>query len=294
MPKKAHGLGRGLDALLPEDEMIDTSGIQMIGIDRIDPNLDQPRKAFSQESISLLAQSIASQGIIQPILVVAGTRERYTIVAGERRWRAAREAGLTEVPCIVREMDHNQQMEVALIENLQREDLNPMEVAQGIRSLMDECGLTQEEVAKRLGKSRPAVANLLRLLTLPSSITDLIREGVLTAGHARVLVGIPEVERQRQLAEETVSRGYSVRQLEEIAAQEKEEQRDKEKKSKKEKPEKKLSSELALLEDRFRETMGVRATLKGSDSKGKIILQYYSRDELEHVNELLEKLSSET
>ena len=223
MPKKAHGLGRGLDALLPEDESQDLTGVQMIDIGRIDPNLDQPRKAFSQESISLLAQSISTQGILQPILVVKGNKDRFTIVAGERRWRAAREAGLTEVPCLIREMDKTQQMEVALIENLQREDLNPLEVAQGIRQLMDQCDFTQEEVAKRLGKSRPAVANLLRLLTLPSSVCDLIREGVLSAGHARVLAGLDDVERQRQLADETVSKGYSVRQLEEIAAMTREE-----------------------------------------------------------------------
>ena len=144
MPKKTHGLGRGLDALLPEEESNDLTGVQMIGIGQIDPNLDQPRKAFSQESISLLAQSISAQGILQPILVVKGSRNRYTIVAGERRWRAAREAGLTEVPCLIREMDKTQQMEVALIENLQREDLNPLEVAQGIRQLMDQCDFTQE------------------------------------------------------------------------------------------------------------------------------------------------------
>lgn len=288
MPKKTHGLGRGLDALLPEEESNDLTGVQMIDIGLIDPNLDQPRKAFSQESISLLAQSISAQGILQPILVVKGNRNRYTIVAGERRWRAAREAGLKEVPCLIREMDKTQQMEVALIENLQREDLNPLEVAQGIRQLMDQCDFTQEEVAKRLGKSRPAVANLLRLLTLPSSVCDLIREGVLSAGHARVLAGLDDVERQRQLAEETVSRGYSVRQLEEIAAMGKE------------KPAKRihrepdqLSSELSQLETRLREAMGVRVMLKGSDTRGRIILQYYTRDELEHVNELLEKLLSQ-
>ena len=286
MPKKVHGLGRGLDALLPEEESTETAGVQMLDISRIDPNLDQPRKAFSQESISLLAESISQQGILQPILVVKGSRDRYTIVAGERRWRAAREAGLKEVPCLIREMDKTQQMEVALIENLQREDLNPLEVAQGIRQLMDQCDYTQEEVAKRLGKSRPAVANLLRLLTLPSEVCDLIREGVLSAGHARVLAGLDDVERQRQLAHETVSNGYSVRQLEEIAAMSKEE---KPRQRLKPAPEQ-LPSELSQLETRLREAMGVRVTLKGSDTRGKIILQYYTRDELEHVNELLERL----
>ena len=161
----------------------------------------------------------------------------------------------------------------------------PLNIAQ----LMDQCDFTQEEVAKRLGKSRPAVANLLRLLTLPSSVCDLIREGVLSAGHARVLAGLDDVERQRQLADETVSKGYSVRQLEEIAAMTREEKPRKHARSEQET----LSSELSQLETRLREAMGVRVTLKGSDTRGRIILQYYTRDELEHVNELLEKLISQ-
>ena len=154
---------------------------------------------------------------------------------------------------------------------------------------MEQCDFTQEEVAKRLGKSRPAVANLLRLLTLPSSVCDLIREGVLSAGHARVLAGLDDVERQRQLADETVSKGYSVRQLEEIAAMTREEKPRKRSRSETET----LSSELSQLETRLREAMGVRVMLKGSDTRGRIILQYYTRDELEHVNELLEKLISQ-
>ena len=290
MPKKAHGLGRGLDALLPEEDVqASDSGVTVIAIDLIDPNLDQPRKAFSQESISLLAQSITSSGILQPILVVEGKKGRYTIVAGERRWRAAREAGLSEVPCLVREMSVRQQMEVALVENLQREDLNPMEVAQGIRSLMDTYEITQDEVARRLGKSRPAIANLLRLLTLPSEVTDLIREGVLSAGHARVLAGLEDVEKQRQLAQETVTHGYSVRQLEAIAAQGKPEKKEKSKNAGIDT----RPSELVALETRLRETTGMRATLQGSDSRGKIILQYYSKDELEQLYEVLERLNAQ-
>ena len=218
MPKKAHGLGRGLDALLPEDESQDLTGVQMIDIGRIDPNLDQPRKAFSQESISLLAQSISTQGILQPILVVKGNKDRFTIVAGERRWRAAREAGLTEVPCLIREMDKTQQMEVALIENLQREDLNPLEVAQGIRQLMDQCDFTQEEVAKRLGKSRPAVANSLRLLSLSTPVMCLVETGELSAGHARALIPIEDADKQLEAAQEVIRRSLSVRSTERLAA----------------------------------------------------------------------------
>ena len=191
MPKKAHGLGRGLDALIPTDTPDETAAsVQEIAIGQIDPNQDQPRKAFADDLIDQLAQSIQNQGIIQPLLVNPNGRGRYQIIAGERRWRAAMKAGLTTVPCIVRDLDTQKKMEIALIETLQREDLNAMEVAGGIRALMDECGYTQEEAAKRLSKSRPAVANALRLLTLPQSVQDMVREGALTAGHARVLVTV--------------------------------------------------------------------------------------------------------
>ena len=167
MPKKTHGLARGLDSLLPEVDMMTSGGGQEIAIGDIDPNPDQPRRAFSEESIAQLAQSIREQGLLQPILVVPMNGGRYRIVAGERRWRAARMAGLDRVPCIIREMDVPTQMEIALVENLQREDLNPIEAAQGIQTLMRQCGYTQEAVAARLCKSRPAVAHQLRLLTLP-------------------------------------------------------------------------------------------------------------------------------
>ena len=185
MPKKTHGLARGLDSLLPEVDMMTSGGGQEIAIGDIDPNPDQPRRAFSEESIAQLAQSIREQGLLQPILVVPMNGGRYRIVAGERRWRAARMAGLDRVPCIIREMDVPTQMEIALVENLQREDLNPIEAAQGIQTLMRQCGYTQEAVAARLCKSRPAVANLLRLLTLPEDIITMVRQGTLSAGHGR-------------------------------------------------------------------------------------------------------------
>ena len=190
MPKKTRGLARGLDALLPEMDTTAPGAGQEIAIGDIDPNPDQPRHLFSEESIAQLAQSIRDQGVLQPILVTPMKGGRYRIVAGERRWRAAREAGLTAVPCIVREMDVVTQMEIALIENIQREDLNPIETAMGIQSLMKQCGYTQETVAQRLSKSRPAVANLLRLLTLPESVIDMVRRNALSAGHARVLAGL--------------------------------------------------------------------------------------------------------
>lgn len=290
MPKKTHGLGRGLDALLPENDMSTQSAVQEVATRDIDPNPDQPRRTFTEESLAQLAQSIRDQGVLQPLLVVPGEYGRYTLVAGERRWRAAREAGLDTVPCIVRDLDMNQQMEIALIENLQREDLNPLEVAQGIRALMQQCGYTQEQVASRLSKSRPAVANLLRLLTLPDDVTEMIREGVLSAGHARVLAGLDSREEQLALALETVEKAYSVRQLEAVAAERKKAPVVKPAVEKKKHA---LSVELTELQGRIREAMGVRVTMSGNDRKGKIVLQYSSREELEHFSELIGKLTEE-
>ena len=284
MPKKSHGLGRGLDVLLPETD-VTMNGGQEIAIGEIDPNPDQPRRVFQEEAIAQLAQSIKDQGVLQPILVVPGEHGRYRIVAGERRWRAARMAGLETVPCLVRDLDIVAQMEIALIENLQREDLNPIEVAQGIRSLMQHCGYTQEAVANRLSKSRPAVANLLRLLTLPEEISDMVRDGVLSAGHARVLAGLEDDKVKLALAKQSVESGWSVRQLEAAAAALKEE------KPAKAKPKPRaLPIELSELESRVRETLGIRATLTGSAKKGKIVLQYYSQGELEHLSDLLGRL----
>ena len=287
MAKKTRGLGRGLEALLPDAEEALSSGVQEISLGDIDPNPDQPRRTFSEESIAQLAQSIREQGVLQPILVTPQNGGRYRIVAGERRWRASRAAGLDKVPVIVRDLDVIQQMEIALIENLQREDLNPIEVAQGIRSLMQQCGYTQETVANRLSKSRPAVANLLRLLTLPEEVIELVRQGSLSAGHARVLAGLDDNARKLALAKETIEQGYSVRQLEALAAAVKAEPE----KQPAPKPKKTaLPAELTELESRIRETMGVRATLTGTVKKGKIVLQYYSQDELEHLNDLLLRL----
>ena len=212
---------------------------------------------------------------------------RYRIVAGERRWRAARMAGLDRVPCIIREMDVPTQMEIALIENLQREDLNPIEVAQGIQTLMRQCGYTQEAVAARLCKSRPAVANLLRLLTLPEDIIAMVRQGTLSAGHARVLVGVESDEVKMTLARQVVSNEWSVRQLESAVNLMRQSN------AKLPKPAPKLHTlpaELTELETFCRETFGVRATITGNQKKGKITLQYYSAEELEQVYELLHQL----
>jgi len=212
---------------------------------------------------------------------------RYLVVAGERRWRAARMAGLDRVPCIIREMDVPTQMEIALVENLQREDLNPIEAAQGIQTLMRQCGYTQEAVAARLCKSRPAVANLLRLLTLPEDIITMVRQGTLSAGHARVLAGLESDEMKMTLARQTITNEWSVRQLENAVALMR-----KSTPTLPKTPQKvhSLPAELTELETFCRETFGVRATITGNQKKGKITLQYYSAEELEQVYELLHQL----
>lgn len=277
-----HGLARGLDALLPETDL--PAGVTEIAVSQLDPNPDQPRRTFDTQALESLAESIRQAGVLQPLLVVENGA-RYRIVAGERRYRAARMAGLQSVPCVVRDMTEQERMEAALIENLQREDLNPIEEAAGIRALMEECGYTQELAAKRVGRSRPAVANLLRLLQLPESIRELVKAGELSAGHARVLAGLADESRQLALAERAVREGMSVRELEKLAAQTME---------KPAKPEPKpLPSELNDMQERLQNVLGVRTALHGNLKKGKIILQYDSAEELEAIYEAMERLENE-
>ena len=282
MAKKSHGLGRGLDSLFPGAEEWGTS-IQEIPVGELDPNPDQPRQSFDQESIGQLADSIRDQGVLQPLLVVPASGGRYRIVAGERRYRASRMAGLETVPCIVKDIDVIRQMEIALIENLQREDLNPMEAARGIQALMKQCGYTQEKVSARLGKSRPAVANLLRLLSLPEEVTEMVRDGLISAGHARVLAGIRDPEEQIRLARRAADEGMSVRRLEQLASAAKE------KPAKKRRPAP-MPAELGELQEKIRLKTGLKSALTGSITKGRIVLQYSSRDELERLNEVLDQI----
>lgn len=282
MAKKAHGLGRGLDSLFAETEEWNGEGLQEIPIGELDINPDQPRKNFDEESINLLAESIRDQGVLQPLIVVASSNGRYRIVAGERRYRASRAAGLEKVPCLVKDLDIVRQMEIALIENLQREDLNPIDAAKGIRALMQQCGYTQDKVAARLGKSRPAVANLLRVLNLPEEITDMVRDGMLSVGHARVLAGISDREEQIRLGKKAAEEGLNVRQMEALAAQVKGPAK------KTDRARKELEPELKELQDRLLEKTGLRATLRGTPKKGKIVLQYSSLEELNRLNEILE------
>ncbi len=275
---KKNALGRGLDALLPQADWQGT--VQEIDVDRIELNPDQPRKEFDQESLQQLADSIREVGLLQPILVTE-ERGRYRIVAGERRYRAARLAGLRAVPAIEKQFSAEEIMLAALVENLQREDLNPMESAAAIRRLMDLGGLTQEEAARQLGKSRPAVANLLRLLTLPATVQELVRAGDLSEGHARVLAGVKGAARQEMLARQAVAQGLSVRALEILTR----------------KPESITRSlpplpapELRDFAERLQRATGVRAQITGDLKRGKVTFTYRSAQELESLYQALEQV----
>ncbi len=273
------GLGKGLDALLGEYDEAVHSGIQEVDIYSIDTNAEQPRKTFDEEKLKELAASIERHGILQPI-VVRQNGSRYTIVMGERRYRAARLCGMAKVPVIVRTLEDAQAMEAALVENLQREDLNPVEEAAGIRYLMDQQDLTQEEAAERLGKSRPAVANSLRLLSLPQSVLDMLREGSIQAGHARALVSIKDEARQSELAEKIARESLSVRDAEALA-------KEKPKAAKKSKTLIERSSDVSAAETALRESLGTKVQILGDEKKGKIIIEYYSKSDLQSIYEII-------
>ena len=284
MAKKTHGLGRGLDSLFAGSEDWGSAvTIHEIPVGELDPNPDQPRRTFSEESISQLADSIREQGILQPLLAAPSGGGRYMIIAGERRFRAGRMAGLETMPCIVKDIDVIRQREIALIENLQREDLNPIEAARGIKALMDQCGYTQEKIGERLGKSRPAVANMLRLLQLPDEVTEMVKDGLLSAGHARVLAGIADKAEQLRLARKAVDEGLTVRRMEQLA-------KASGSKTKKKKAPEQLPAELGELQDKIRRKTGLKSTLTGSIRKGRIVLQYSTREELERLNDILDML----
>lgn len=213
---KKGGLGKGLDALFMDNETAD-SGIVTLRLSEIEPNRDQPRKVFSEEALNELADSIREHGVLQPLLVRPLSTGGYQLVAGERRWRASRMAGLREVPVVIRDMDEEQAMEIALIENLQREDLNAIEEASGYKLLMERYGMTQEQVAKRVGKSRPAVANALRLLNLPPRVMEMVEEGEVSPGHARALLSFEDPEQMMDVAQKVRKGKYSVRDIEKMS-----------------------------------------------------------------------------
>mgnify|MGYP000658351873 CR=1 FL=1 len=283
MPKKTHGLARGLDSLLPEVDMMTSGGGQEIAIGDIDPNPDQPRRAFSEESIAQLAQSIREQGLLQPILVVPMNGGRYRIVAGERRWRAARLAGLDEVPVIIKDVTDEQAAALALIENLQREDLDPIEVAEGCRQLIDKYGLTQESAAKKLGKSRSAVTNSLRLLALPEDVRRMVSGGKLSFGHAKVLLGLPNEDLMRQAAAEVAAQNLNVRQTEALCKKlTKPTKPPKAKDDNFTRPKRAVEVEAAL-----KEVTGSEVHVDYKDGKGSLKIDFYSDDMLQKFVSLL-------
>lgn len=277
---KLKGLGRGLDALMPDLPETTEERVVLLDIGEIDPNPQQPRRHFDQAALKELSDSIRQVGVLQPILVCEA-EGRYRIIAGERRWRASRLAELEKIPAIVRSMSDVERMEAALIENLQRQDLNPVEEAAAIRALMDECGLTQEMAAQRLGRSRPALANLLRILSLPERVIALVRDGKLSAGHARALAALEDPALCEEMALRALAESWSVRQLEQAVKNAGEEKP----RPVKEKPRK--APEFTELEDRLRLTFGMKAQVQGDLNRGRITLQYTSREALERLFDAL-------
>ena len=323
MAKRA-GLGRGLDALFADAAPIyeektasaeetvsekpaakkkasaaaakkqNTSGAETedrvlyIDINDISPNSAQPRKNFDEEKLSELAESIKTNGVIQPLIVRESTNG-YELVAGERRWRASRKAGLRKVPCIVRNFDDRQNAIVAIIENMQREDLDPIEEALGLRSMTEKYGFTQEQVSQSLGRSRTYIANSIRLLKLPPEIQDYVSKGQMSAAHGRTIINIPDKARQREVAEKIIRNDLSVRATEKLAEKVKDELRPERKKRKKTAGSKQAvkSAEIEAVERELMTLAGTRVNISGDESKGKIELEYYSIEELNRIIEVL-------
>ena len=289
---KMTGLGKGLDALFggsPLDvqmeenieevqEIDDNKNLKTLKITEVEPNREQPRKNFNQEALEELSESIKEYGVIQPI-VVSKEDGYYAIVAGERRWRAAKLAGLREIPAIIRESDEQTNREISLIENIQREDLNPYEKALGIRSLMDKYGMTQEEVSKKIGKSRSSVSNTVRVLYLTPDVLELVKQGKLSEGHCKALAGISDPKRQYEAAIRMIEKGESVRQAES--------------KNRITKREKKLDPKYKYLyediEDKFQGFFGTKVKLDQGKRKGKIIIEYHNNEDLERMLNLIKE-----
>ncbi|MGI5962348.1 MAG: ParB/RepB/Spo0J family partition protein [Lawsonibacter sp.] len=283
------GLGRGLNALLGDPDLSPQGeGSVSLPISQVEPGLNQPRKRFDEEALADLAESIRVHGIIQPLTVRRLASGYYQIIAGERRWRAAKAAGLEEVPAVIIEADDRKVMELGLIENLQREDLNPAEEARGYQVLMEEYGLTQEQVAQQMGKSRPAIANTLRLLALPDDLMAFVEAGQLSAGHARTILAAPTVALQREAAKRVIQGQLSVRQTEVLI---KSLQRSQKEKPKSDKPD--LSLYLGELEKSLSSHLGRKVHIAHKGKKGKIELEYYDDQDLEHLLAALESLRGE-
>lgn len=298
-------LGKGIDALLggPDDDTgatggdgRATEGIATLPLDRIIPNPDQPRKRFSQESLEELAASIREKGVIQPIVVEAQKDGSYQIVAGERRYRAAGLAGLADVPVLIRTFTRSEKLEIALIENLQREDLNPIEEAEAFAGLLEDYAWTQEELAKRLGVSRTAIANSIRLLKLPEDISELVQDGTLSAGHARAVLSLDGEAAQRKLARKIEAEGLSVREAEALAKPRKTSVLDRDGGSGDAKKgtgvgagskEDNRPAEIRDINNELRDFLGTYVYVRGDNHQGQIQIDYYSMDDLERVLELI-------
>lgn len=282
MPKG--GLGKGLGALIPQMEEGEAGTTREIRLDDITPNPFQPRKEFDEEKLAELAASIREHGLIQP-LAVRPVGDRFQLIAGERRWRASRIAGLSVVPVIIHEVDERGLMEMALVENLQREDLNPLEAAQAYRRLLDEFQLTQEEVASRVGKSRPAVSNTLRLLTLPEPVQEAVANGSLSEGHARALLGLGDPKDVLKVWNQIKEQGLSVRSTEQLV-------RRMVRGVSRETPVRRTAprsdADLRAVEDRLRSTLGTQVRVSGEGKRGWIAVEYYSPEDL---TRLLEKIT---
>lgn len=285
MAAKKGGLGKGLSAIFMENESEDSSSTVTLKISELQPNRQQPRKEFDEKSLAELADSISQHGILQPLLVRPLLDGGYQIVAGERRFRAARMAGLTEVPVVIRDLSDSETMQLALIENLQREDLSPVEEAMGYKKLMDSYSLSQEEIARVVGKSRPAIANSLRLLSLPDEVLKLISDGKLSAGHGKALLAFKNEYDMEKAAHLAAAEDISVRELERMA---KRSNKSAEQEAEKSKPERKMSyySEVELA---LREHLGRKIKVSGSDKKGVLEIEFYGRDDLTNIVKLLDK-----
>lgn len=284
-----HGLGRGLGALFGDEEFnldidaltADENGVKLLSLDKLQPCSFQPRKAFDEEAINALAQSIKEKGLLQPILV-RKKNDKYEIIAGERRYRAAQIAGLAEVPVVEKDLKDNEVLEVALVENIVRKDLLPLEEAQGLNALMSEFNYTQEKLSQIIGKSRSNIANILRLLTLPVSVQNLLNEGKITAGHARALVGLENAEK---LAEIIVKEDLSVRQTENLVT------RLKSKENPKPKPaDAPKDKELKEIEKELSQKIGIKVQINaGKNGHGKVVLEYKELAQLEAIIDKLDK-----
>ena len=287
MAAKKGGLGRGLDALFADnsiEEIASTSAVKLKIMD-IEPNRDQPRKIFDEDALAELADSIAKHGVIQPLLVRPMPDGSYQLVAGERRWRASRLAGLTEVPVVIKELSDDEAMALALIENLQREDLNAIEEAQGIKALMDTLSLTQDEAAERVGKSRPAVANALRLLKLPDSVIALVSDGKLSPGHARALLGFKDEQDIIETADLIIEKGLTVRDVEKLVKK-----RNKEPKA--EKPAARRASYYDEVELALTDFLGrkVKVGTKPGKESGVLEIDFFDKDDLTRLADALKSL----